>query len=76
MTAQMVEMAQHKPRFALFSNGANFACEALQSLQLKGFHPALLVLPEYSPAVTPASVTLMQNSCKPLRRLLDRKSVV
>jgi methionyl-tRNA formyltransferase len=75
MTAQMVEMAQRKPRFALFSNGANFACEALQSLQLKGFHPALLVLPEYSPAVTPAvtpaSVTLVQNPCKPARRLLQ-----
>jgi methionyl-tRNA formyltransferase len=71
MTAQMVEMAQRKPRFALFSTGANFACEALQSLQLKDFNPALLVLPEYSPAVTPVSVTLMQNPCKPPRRLLQ-----
>jgi hypothetical protein len=75
MTAQMVEMAQRKPRFALFSNGANFACEALQSLQLKGFRPALLVLPEYSPAMTPAvtpgSITLVQNPCKPARRLIQ-----
>jgi methionyl-tRNA formyltransferase len=68
MTADRV---LRKPRFALFSNGANFACEALQSLKLKGFHPALLVLPEYSPAVTPASVTLIQNPCKPPRRLLQ-----
>ncbi len=68
MTADRVP---RKPRFALFSNGANFACEALQSLQLKGFHPALLVLPEYSPAATPASATLMQNPCKPPRRLLQ-----
>jgi methionyl-tRNA formyltransferase len=71
MTAQMAEMAQRKPRFALFSTGANFACEALQSLQLKDFNPALLVLPEYSPAVTPVSVTLMQNPCKTARRLLQ-----
>jgi len=65
------DRSQRKPRFALFSNGANFACEALQSLQLKGFHPALLVLPEYSPAVTPASVTLIPIQCKPPRRLLQ-----
>ena len=73
--AQLAEMAQRKPYFALFSNGANFACEALQSLQLKGFNPALLVLPEYSPAMTPAAtpapMTLMQNPCKPPRRLLQ-----
>ena len=72
---QIAEMAQRKPRFALFSNGANFACEALQSLQLKGFNPALLVLPEYSPAMTPAAtpapMTLRQNPCKPPRRLLQ-----
>ena len=75
MTAQMVEMARLKPRFALFSSGANFGCEVLQSLQLKSFHPALLVLPEYSPAVTPASVTLMQT-CKPPRRLLELAGAV
>jgi methionyl-tRNA formyltransferase len=67
---------QCKPRFALFSNGADFACEALQSLQLKGFHPALLVLPEYSPAATPASATLIQNPCKPPRRLLQLAGAV
>jgi methionyl-tRNA formyltransferase len=76
MTAQMVEMAQLTPRFAFFSNGADFSCEALQSLQLSGFSPTLLVLPEYPPAATPASATLMQTPCKPPRRLLQLAGAV
>ncbi|MDC1287096.1 formyltransferase family protein [Gammaproteobacteria bacterium] len=60
-----------KPRFALFSNGSNFACEVLQSIQSMGFNPELLVLPEYSPAVMPATMTLVQNPCKAPRRLLQ-----
>jgi methionyl-tRNA formyltransferase len=63
------DVAFGKPRFALFLNGANFACEVLQSLQHQGFEPALLVLPEYSPAATPASTNLIQRQSKPQHRL-------
>ena len=65
------DTSQSTPRFALFSNGSNFACEVLQSLQHQGLSPALLVLPEYSPATAVVSTTLMQSQCKPQRRLLQ-----
>ena len=65
------DTAQSTPRFALFSNGSNFACEVLQSLQHQGFGPALLVLPEYSPATAAVSTILMQSQYKPQRRLLQ-----
>ena len=63
------DVVSRKPRFALFLNGANFACEVLQSLQHQGFEPALLVLPEYSPAATPAATNLIQRQRKPQHRL-------
>lgn len=65
------DRARFKGRFALFSNGALFACELLHFLQLEGFNPRLLVLPEYSPAATPVGVSLVQNPCKSSRRLLQ-----
>jgi len=64
------DRARSQARFALFSTGADFACEVLQSLQLEGFDPALLVLPEYPPATTPACVSLVQDPCQSSRRLL------
>ena len=39
-----------KYRFALLLNGANFACEVLQSLLRLQCPPELLILPEYPPA--------------------------
>jgi len=65
------DSTQPIPKFALFSNGANFACEVLQSLLHKGFKPTLLVLPEYMPAAAPASLPLIHGQCKPQRRLLQ-----
>jgi len=64
------DKTQPIPKFAFFSNGANFSCEVLQSLLHKGIKPELLVLPEYSPAAVPASMPLMQRHCNPQRRLL------
>ena len=64
------DTTQSTSRFALFSNGSNFACEVLQSLQHQGFGPALLVLPEYSPATVAVPTTLMQSQCTAQRRLL------
>jgi methionyl-tRNA formyltransferase len=65
------DTAQSTRRFALFSNSSNFACEVLQSLQHQGFGPALLILPEYSPASAAVSTTLVQSQCKPQRRLFQ-----
>jgi methionyl-tRNA formyltransferase len=40
-------------RYALFTNGAYFACEVLRSLLDLQYPPELLILPEYPPAPPP-----------------------
>ena len=65
------DTAAHQPSFALFSNGASFACEVLLALQCRGFYPELLVLPEYPPAATPVSSTLLHPANKSQRRLMQ-----
>jgi len=57
-------------RFALFSSGANFSCEVLQSLIQKDYRPELLVLPEYPPADSGAEADSMLITATPQRRLL------
>jgi methionyl-tRNA formyltransferase len=58
-------------RYALMLNGANFACEVLQSLQQDGFPPAFLVLPEYAPADSKVVRAFELEPLGPRRRLQD-----
>jgi len=73
-----INAAPRKPRFALFLNGSNFACEVLQALRQSNVCPTLLVLPEYPPAITttaaPAGEILCQT--RPQNRLLQLAETV
>jgi methionyl-tRNA formyltransferase len=58
-------------RYALLLNGSNFACEVLQALRHLHRPPALLVLPEYAPARSPAAAARELVAARPQRRLLQ-----
>jgi methionyl-tRNA formyltransferase len=66
-----IEPTRRDPRFALFLNGSNFACEVLQALQQSNVCPSLLVLPEYPPAMRSAPAGEMLSQTLPRRRLLQ-----
>ena len=63
------DSTQRRPRFALFLNGSNFACEVLQALQQAGVCPGLLVLPEYPPATSTIPVVGLLDGTPPPGRL-------
>ena len=68
-----IDATPRKPRFALFLNGSNFACEVLQALRQSDFCPTLLVLPEYPPAITSTTAHAGEilSQTRPQNRLLQ-----
>ena len=70
-----IDAAPRKPRFALFLNGSNFACEVLQALRQSNVCPTLLVLPEYPPATRAGPTVEMLTETSPRSRLLQPGSI-
>jgi len=65
------EVSSRGPRYALFLNGSNFACEVLLALQHRQLPPNLLVLPEYAPAAVSADADIELAEMRPQRYLLQ-----
>lgn len=70
-----IDAPRCEPRFALFLNGSNFACEVLQALQQSNVRPRLLVLPEYPPATRAEPTAEMLTQTSPRSRLLQPGSI-
>lgn len=62
--------ARRPPRLAVCLSDAGFSCRVLSELRARERLPALVLLPEYPPAVSPASIELADSSPRAILRLI------